>query len=394
MVLGLRLAIIAWLSHSLAKEGFATFIYLYNTALVVALLSDFGMRSSLFVEIGRTGNLSRERGRQLATLRSIFGALSFTVMVVWVLSYFSGGGLTPLELVSAAMFGLFAANTPAADLGLHVMRGMGGAAREALTKSTEFLAVALLVVVSVVFSMPAELVITAWVIAGAARALWVRRIVLLPHLGPGIKTDLLGGLALVRGQTRQWLLILTNTLSMRFTILISPLLLDSGDIVFLSLSLMLVQLAQVVSSSLAFQFFGLAGGQNSDSHARHGYRMIVVEAALGLAMAAGFWVLSDVAGQLLNIDFSGRPWATLLVAVSFPLALLNDHMRFVIVYLDRAALFNRVVTALVAFATCALLCLDRVTTGATLELVLSAYLFAQTVQLIFGLGVLQASLRD
>ena len=384
----LRLAVIAVISHMLPEPEFATFIYLYSTALFIALISDAGLRFSAFIDAGKSGALDEERARRLLSVRIVFGAVAFAATLVWAVVYLRPDGLNARDIALAVGFGLLAANTPAADLSLHLMRGHGQAGREAIAKAAEILLVCVLAAVLLFAASTPLSAVAAWVLAGIVRAAWAYRAV-FSGIGARLSFAPRPIWVAVRGQLAPLMLVITNTLVMRYILFLSPVFLDERGVIFISLSLMLSQVAQVFSSSIAFQFFSFDGAAGATQRQRNVRTAVLFLLAAGLVAGILFYFLADLAGLILNARFSESTAALLLLCASYPMLLVNDFLRFAFVDTGRTLLL---VSANVAIAVSAsVLLLGWHILGGPLDLaaLMVAYVVTQACQMLFCLLALR-----
>jgi hypothetical protein len=385
-VLVMRLSLIAGISHALPDQEAANFLYLYSTAMVLALVSDFGMRSWIFIEVGRSGGITLEMAERLFHCRRLFGTITFILTSMWALIYFSSDGFGAVELVSATLFGLFAATTPAADLSMQILIGQGRAMREAVARATEFFAVAVLLGLAVLSGLDARLMIGCWVLAAMLRGAWARRAAFPERRPRRLLPSPAVAVSVARGNIAGWLLVLINTLGMRYVILLGPLVLEARDFLLLTLGLMTVQVGQVVSSSIAFQVFG------SGPHVRYSRthdRLVAACLGLGSAMGAGFWLLRELADIVLDARFAAAPAATAIVAVCFPLLIVNDYLKYVFVQGNN---MRHIIFAILIIAVVGSMFMLALGPEYGLLGVLGIYIAGQIAQFLFSMIVLPRTL--
>lgn len=380
ILLLMRFGTIALLSHWMKENDFSVFIYLYSTALLLALVSDFGLRTSLFVEVGRTGQLKAEYAKRLIAFRFQLGLVSFAIMATWAFIYLADSHTWLARVSLALLFGAFSANSPAADIALHAIRGKGRALHEATVKILESVTVLLIAVLCLSSSINPLYVIAAWVASGIARLGYSHvtafgRLKFLQRLRSAQAWELFSQ------QFDTWLLIFVNTFSMRFVILISPFFVSDKGVIFVSISLMLVQASQVLSTSIAFQLFGFNPARSKTNGSRPAFAKVIAGLALmGLITSFVIFLFSRSIGALLNVDLNSNETALLLMVLSLPLVLVNDFLRFMVVFYRFEKIFNLVVLSLISAATGTLFVLKWLDFGLGLTEVILAFTATQFLQ--------------
>lgn len=290
-----NLAIYATAARALSHDAANLFFYFLTAAIVLSVISDFGLRGTVYSDVGRESGTSRSEYVALVyTLKLVFSALTIILLC--------GAGLlvSGANLVVGLLFGLVSITVPVADPSGQILRGIGRGHAEAMLVGLDRLAVVVGILVlhaSGLASVGAMAAVLGTV--GVARVLWGRRLV-LESVGSSSFARGLDVAALIRRRAGAGLLLIALIVSMKLPVLTAPLLGEASEIASFAVILAIVQAALVLPSTIVFSAVPLKRQIVGSALLERAFvlRSTLAAVAIGVAISA---VLILVAEPLLGL---------------------------------------------------------------------------------------------
>lgn len=329
-----RFGVVAIITNSLAPGHADTLLYAYSTALTVATLSDFGLRTSLFIFSAEPDFTKKTRDwGDILLFRGIGSVFAVAAFIALML----GAGLDhPPGVFLLLALGIYAANSSLADPFIALMRGQRLNTKESALRLAENVGTLALMATLAHFAPSAAAFATALLLASLLR-LAISARAGLQIVRPKFDVSAERLMALLR--VNWWFgssFVLTNALQ-RLPVLTLPYLGGTHSIAAVTVALMLIQSVQILSTTLAqiiiprmVQASPILVGRVALSHSRVTLALFLV----GLVASGGAYLSLPHAAKIANVDWSDaeRLW----IALAIPFVMAGDYIRFAVVALRRA----------------------------------------------------------
>jgi len=331
----LRFAAITLMLRNLQPENQDNLLYLYNLAMAMAILSDFGMRSWYFINAGKNLDTELPKALTYRCAAGIFTALAF-LAIAGVKE-----GVTPLSLV---VFAIFAANTPPADISLQTLRALKHALFETWIRLTEGVLLITLILAAATSSPLVEHFGLALMGATLLRAIaaWIAltRVADLPKL----RIEAAGMTEQVRKNFWPGLSQLGTVVLSRAPIIVTPFLYPSLSVRELAVALMVVQLTQIVSSTLCFYIMPRLRADSPIAALRGAGKSVTIGiltmlCLFALAFYVGVITFLPTLETILSVELSNEILAVKIIFSSVLLVIIIDILRFVVGFFEKFRLF-------------------------------------------------------
>ncbi len=336
----LRFATIAMISHYLAGvPAINTFFYFYSVAIFFNSVSDFGLHTTLTIHASDDKYFKKDRN--IATVlgyRVIFG---ITCFISFILFTHIAGNLSP-ELFGFGMaLALFAANPSLADPFMHMLRGR----KHELLETSLRVAEAFITMLSVLLVMIIYDVKTLNHIALAMSAPTLIRLAISAYIFHRLKPIQfnfnLGDLyKQFQSVFFAGLSFLLSSFLMRAPILMAPILAPGTAIAKLTISMMLVQACQMISTPVSQYVLTRIKHRNPKKLKDFDMRIMAVPPLFyAIGLVAAVFVIGVAQFDLLLFGIELRDINFYILCATLPIFLVGDFLRFFYIYIGRTQMF-------------------------------------------------------
>jgi len=354
-----------------------SFLYLYNLAMAMAILSDFGMRSRYFIDAGKNIESEFSQAFCYRVMAGVVTVLAFIAIVT------TKDNVTPLAIFA---FAIFAANTPPADISLQTLRGLKYPLLETWLRLVEgVLLIAL--IVTVAFSEPLiDRFALAWLTVTALRAIIAWGVLARVANLPPLRLEMAGMIEQVRKNFWSGLAQFTTVVLARAPVIVTPFFYPALAVREVAVMLMIVQLTQILSS--AFSFYVMPRISDRENQALLFSWGMSVALCTGLAIFGIVFyfvvmTLLPTIEDLLSVKLSDELGAVMIVTAGVVPIIVLDLLRFAVSYVKKFRSFLAFnLVGLVIFMT-----LIRIG-GPDLEAIAGAYLISLIVTVLLTSAML------
>jgi len=381
--LALRFASVAIITHGLVTSQQDVYFYLYNVSMFSSYFSFFGMQTTFFIIAANA--LEKEGSAffdSVLCYRLILGAAVVIGCALWSLAYVDR---TQAGVITAVLlFALYAANGPTADPFLLLLRGRKHVMQENLLRFCEMALAVLLLAIATLGSSRLPLFAGAWLAASLWRVVISGTLARRELSSLGIDCDRKRLVGFFHAAIAPGTSLVLQAFLLRAPVLSAPLFAAGENLALLTITLMLSQVTQIVSSSAAW--YALPRLQRPyayDSQWRRNYIFVFSAlAAFGLASFAVFMLLRPILELAFNIQFSSIHYTFEIIMLCTPFVLINDFMLYYLAWVEKPERYA-VLQILAATAYCVSLLVLSIADVASAAS--RSYLISQVVLAVAGL---------
>ncbi|MEC9292516.1 MAG: hypothetical protein VX730_08960 [Pseudomonadota bacterium] len=336
----LRFVTVAMISHYLAGvPAINTFFYFYSVAIFFNSVSDFGLHTTLTIHASDDEYFTnRKKVATVLGYRVIFG---ITCFISFILFTHIAGNLSPELFGFGLALALFASNPSLADPFMHMLRGR----QYELVETSLRVAEAFITMLSVLLVMTIYEVKTLNHIALAMSAPTLIRLAISAYIFHRIKPiefnfNMRDLYEQFRSVFFAGLSFLLSSFLMRAPILMAPILMPGTAIAKLTISMMLVQASQMMSTPVSQYVLTRVKRKNPKKPKDFDMRIMAVPPlfyALGLVAAVFVIGVAQFDMQLFGIEL--RDTNFYILCATLPIFLVGDFLRFFYIYIGRTQLF-------------------------------------------------------